>query len=160
MAADKRAIALALATAVAIPAEGLRQWAYNDIANPSLPTVCYGHTGADIDKAKVYSLTECTALLNKDMLNAISITEQCVPGLPDKVLAAFADAVFNIGPKIVCDQSRSTAARLLAQGKLREACMQLPRWNRATVAGVSVELPGLTKRREAERDLCLQGLAK
>jgi len=82
----------------------------------------------------------------------------CVPGLPPQTLAAFTDAAYNLGPAIACDQSRSTAARLLAAGKLREACDQLPRWSRAKVAGVSVELPGLVKRRHAERELCLQGL--
>jgi lysozyme len=34
------------------------------------------------------------------------------------------------------------------------ACNELPRW---TLAG-GKELPGLVKRRAAERDLCLQGL--
>jgi len=157
MAVDKRAVALALATALAVPAEGLRQYAYRD--PPGILTVCYGHTGG-VDQTKRYSMDECKALLNKDMLNAINTVEKCRPGLPAETLAAWSDAVFNLGPTIVCDQSRSTAARLLAAGKLREACLQLDRWNRATVAGVSVELPGLTKRRAAERDLCLQGLAK
>jgi GH24 family phage-related lysozyme (muramidase) len=153
---NKKAIVLTLAAALAVPAEGLRIAWYIDPAN--IVTVCYGHTGPDIDKTKVYSLTECTALLNKDMLHAISTTERCVPGLPDKVLASFSDAVLNLGPKIVCDQSKSTAARLLAAGKLQQACEQLPRWNKARVAGVSVELPGLTKRRNAEMKLCLEGL--
>ncbi len=157
MAVDKRAVALALATALAVPAEGLRQYAYRD--PPGILTVCYGHTGG-VDQTKRYSMDECKALLNKDMLHAIKIVDQCRPGLPAETLAAWSDAVYNLGPTIVCDQTRSTAARLLAQGKLREACMQLPRWNRATVAGVSMELPGLTKRRAAERDLCLQGLTE
>jgi len=156
MSPSQKAIVLAIATALAIPAEGLRQKWYADPIG--LATVCYGHTGADIDKRKTYSLTECKGLLNQDMINAISITDKCVPGLPDKVLAAFSDAVFNVGPVIACDKSRSTAARLLAAGQLRAACLQLPRWRFAKVAGVSVALPGLTKRRAAEMQLCLQGL--
>jgi GH24 family phage-related lysozyme (muramidase) len=120
--------------------------------------VCYGYTGKDIDKSKTYTLAECKALLNKDMLNAISITDNCVPRLPAKTLAAFADAVYNLGPDIACNQSKSTAARLLAAGQLRAACLQLPRWDKARVKGVSVTLPGLTKRRAAEMQLCLQGL--
>jgi len=158
MSPSQKAIVLAIATALAIPAEGLRQKWYADPIG--LATVCYGHTGADIDKRKTYSLTECKGLLDKDMLNAISITDKCVPGLPDKVLAAFSGAVFNVGPVIACDKSKSTAARLLAAGKLREACLQLPRWDKARVAGVSVALPGLTKRRNAEMQLCLEGLDK
>jgi len=156
MSVDKRAVALALAAALAIPAEGLRQkWYYDP---PGILSVCYGYTGKDIDKTKTYSLAECKALLDKDMIHAISITDNCVPGLPAKTLAAWSDAVYNLGPDIACNQSKSTAARLLAAGKLREACLQLPRWDKARVAGVSVALPGLTKRRNAEMQLCLEGL--
>ena len=74
------------------------------------------------------------------------------------VLAAFGDGVFNIGPKIACDTKNSTAARYLKAGNLRAACDQLPRWDKAKVMGVMVSLPGLTKRRAAERELCLKGL--
>jgi GH24 family phage-related lysozyme (muramidase) len=153
MAIDRRAIAAAAAIAIALPAEGLRQWAYYD--PPGILTVCAGHTGLDVRKGKKYSFDECRSLLNADMLKAVDIVERCQPGLPDPALAAFADAAFNMGPRIVCDPKNSTAARLLAAGHIHEACEQLPRWNRATVAGQSIELPGLTKRRYAERDLCL-----
>jgi len=156
MSPSKKAIVLALAASLAVPFEGLRQkWYYDP---PGILSVCYGYTGKDIDKTKTYTLAECKALLNKDMLNAISITDNCVPGLPAKTLAAWSDAVYNLGPDIACNQSKSTAARLLAAGQLQAACQQLPRWDKARVAGVSVALPGLTKRRAAEMQLCLHGL--
>ena len=142
------AVATAIATALAIPAEGLRQYAYYD--PPGILTVCYGHTGS-VEKHRKYSLEECNDLLTADMKEAIDAVERCVPGLPENVLAAFGDAVFNMGPKIVCDTSKSTAARLLKAGKIEEACRQLPRWNKAA----GVPLPGLTKRRNAEMELCL-----
>lgn len=149
---NRKKAVLAIATALAIPAEGLRQYAYND--PPGILTVCYGST-TNVIKGKKYSLDECRSRLDTDMTNAINQVEKCVPGLPENVLAAFGDAVYNMGPKIACDKQNSTAARLLAKGDITGACNQLPRWNRATVAGVSVELPGLTKRRAAERNLCL-----
>ena len=154
----KYAAVSALAVAIAIPAEGLRQWAYEDIANPKLLTVCYGST-TNVQKGVKYSLDECKARLDDDMRAAIAQVDACAPGLPVPVLAAFGDAVYNLGPKIACDTSASTAARLLKAGDLAGACQQLPRWNRATVAGRSVELPGLTKRRAKEMDLCLEGAA-
>ena len=158
MSPSKKAIVLALAASLAVPFEGLRQkWYYDP---PGILSVCYGYTGKDIDKSKTYTLAECKALLNKDMLDAISIVDNCRPGLPPATLASWADAVYNLGPDIACNQSKSTAARLLAAGKLREACLQLPRWRFAKVAGVSVALPGLTKRRAAEMQLCLEGLDK
>lgn len=146
-------VVAALAAAIAIPAEGLRQYAYYD--PPGIMTVCRGHTGPDVVRGKKYSLAECDVFLDADMRNAVITVDRCVPGLPDNVLAAFGDATFNLGPSIACDTKRSTAARLLAAGRIPEACDQLPRWNRATVGGMSVELPGLTKRRAAERELCL-----
>lgn len=147
--------AAALAAALAIPAEGLRQFAYYD--PPGILTVCYGHTGADVVKGKKYSLGECNALLDADMQKAVLAVDRCAPGLPEPVLAAFSDAAFNIGPTVACDTSRSTAARYLAARNYRAACDQLPRWNKARVMGIMVELPGLTKRRAAERELCLTG---
>ena len=155
---DNKRLAAAIATAIGIaaPAEGLRQVVYYD--PPGIPTVCFGHTGPDVDKTRTYSLAECKALLTKDMTHAIETVDRCVPGLPPQALAAFGDAAFNLGPAIACDPAKSTAARLLRAGDVRGACLQLPRWNKARVLGTTVELPGLTKRRALERDLCLSGL--
>ena len=154
---DKRraGIIAAIATAIAIPAEGLRQVAYYD--PPGILTVCYGST-TNVEKGKTYSLAECRARLEADMLAAVETVERCAPGLGDNQLAAFADAVYNLGPTIACSQKKSTAARLLKAGRTGEACMQLPRWNKASIAGVMVPLPGLTKRRHAEMTLCMKGL--
>jgi GH24 family phage-related lysozyme (muramidase) len=150
---QRKAAALAIAAAIAIPAEGLRQVAYRD--PPGILTVCYGST-TNVQPGKVYSLAECKARLDADMLAAVDAVERCAPGLPVNALAAFSDAVYNIGPTIACDKTRSTAARLLAVGMVEDACRQLPRWNKATVAGQLVELPGLTKRRAKEMELCLR----
>ena len=153
----RKATALAIAVAVAIPAEGLRQHVYRDPVG--IATVCYGTTGKDVVPGKVYSIAECKALLDRDMLDAVDKVESCVPGLPAKTMAAFADAVYNLGPALVCDPGRSTAARMLKAGDVRGACNQLPRWDKGRVAGVMVPLPGLTKRRAREQALCLEGLS-
>jgi GH24 family phage-related lysozyme (muramidase) len=147
------AAATALATAIAMPAEGLRRIAYFDPA--SILTACWGHTGSDIKVGHQYSIGECQGLLNDDMLKAISAVEKCQPGLPVPVLAAFSDAAFNAGPVIACDTKNSTAARLLTAKSYDAACSQLPRWSKTHVMGVLVSLPGLVKRREAERQLCM-----
>jgi lysozyme len=149
------AAAAGIATCIAIPAEGLRQWAYRCPAG--VLTVCYGDT-EDVQPGRAYSLEECRARLDKDMLNAVEIVERCAPGLPEPSLAAFADATFNLGPRVVCDTSSSTLARRLAEGDIRAACNELPRWNKAKVADQMVALPGLTKRRANEMAMCLKGL--
>ena len=111
--------AAALATAIAIPAEGLRQYAYRD--PPGILTVCYGTTGKDVIAGRKYSLQECKAFLDRDMLKAVQTVEKCQPGLPENVLAAFSDAVYNLGPSVACE---STAARFQRSGKVIEACDQ------------------------------------
>ncbi len=140
----------AIATVIAIPAEGLRQFAYYD--PPGILTVCYGHTGSDVLGGVKYSLDQCKELLTEDMMEAVNAVEKCHPNLPENVHAAFADAVFNLGPKVACD---STASRYLGAGEIAAACKELPRWSKARVAGVLVPLPGLTKRRAKEMALCL-----
>lgn len=153
MTPKERAAALALAAAIAIPAEGLRQVAYNDPVG--ILTVCYGTTGKDVVKGKTYTLNECRALLDRDMNLALDYVERCVPGLPVPVLAAFGDAVYNLGPKIVCDTRNSTAARKLKAGDIKGGCLELARWDKVVIGGQYVALPGLTKRRAKEQALCL-----
>lgn len=153
----RRKALIAAAIALAAPAEGLRQWAYRD--PPGILTVCRGHTGPDVDPSRKYSLAECDALLDEDMAEAIDFVQACVPGAPESVVVAFGDAVFNLGPQIACDPRVSTAARLLATKQWRQACEQLPRWDKARMAGQLVALPGLTKRRLAARDVCVAGLS-
>ncbi len=151
----KIAAATTIATTLAIAAEGIRHFAYYD--PPGVLTVCYGHTGKDVHKEREYSLAECQALLSDDMRRAITQVATCAPNAPEPVLAAFSDAVFNLGPTIACNTQKSTAARLLKQGDWDGACKQLPRWNKASIGGVMVALPGLTQRRQAEMNICLGG---
>lgn len=157
MATNKqKAAAAAIAASIAIPCEGLRQWAYYD--PPGILTVCRGHTGADVVKNRKYSLAECDKLMTDDMKAKVDAVDRCQPGLPASVLAAFSDAAFNIGEKIACDLKSSTPARLLRQKRYREACDFMLNYNKARVAGVLVVLPGLDNRRHLERDVCLQDL--
>lgn len=152
----KIAAATTIATSLAVGAEGLRNFAYYD--PPGVLTVCYGHTGSDVVRNKPYSLQECKTLLSADMARAVEQVSSCAPNAPESVLAAFSDAAFNMGPTIACNTHKSTAARLLKEGDWAAACMQLPRWNKASVMGNLIPLPGLTKRRQEEMAVCLGGL--
>jgi len=152
MPTERQKAAAALAVALIVPAEGLRQIAYRDPVG--ILTVCYGET-FNVEVGRKYTLEECRGRLDESMLKAISYVDKCAPGLPVPVLAAFADAAYNIGPKVACDKANSTAARMLAAGNYKGACNELPKWDKARVAGAMVSLPGLTKRREKERQLCL-----
>lgn len=148
-------MAIGLATSLAIPAEGVRHYAYYD--PPGVLTVCYGST-FEVEAKRFYSMEECKDRLSKEMLAAVEKVEKCQPDLPTPILAAFGDAVYNLGPTIACSTAKSTAARLLKKDSFKEACEQLPRWNQAKIAGVWVALPGLTSRRLKEKELCLTGV--
>ena len=142
----------AAAALIAAPLEGTYLYAYKDPGG--VLTVCTWHTGADIVRGQRYSLEQCKALLEKDMLVAVEAVERCHPGLPDDIAIAFSDAVFNVGPKVACE---STAAKRLAEHRYVEACNELPKWNKQRIGGVLVPLPGLTNRRALEREVCLRG---
>ena len=153
---NKKATAAAIAVAIAAPAEGLRQYAYYD--PPGILTVCFGHAGSDVVKGKQYSVEQCKALMDADMLAKVDRVDRCAPDAPPSVLAAFSDAAYNIGETIACDRAKSTAARKLYAHDWKGACDELPKWDKARVGGMMVSLPGLTKRRATEREICLSGL--
>lgn len=153
MATSGKSISAALAAAAALAAgfEGLRQSPYLDPRpNDAILTVCYGHTGPDIQRRK-YTVEECVALLEEDMREAVQQVEKCHPDLPFGVLVAFSDAAYNIGPKVACN---STASRYLSQGNYEAACKELPKWNKAN----GVVLNGLTRRRNKEMEICLDSI--
>lgn len=159
MAIDKKKIgaAVVLAAAIAMPAEGLRQKAYADPVG--LATICWGSTKG-VKLGDYASLEQCKARLSSDMTLAVEQVNSCAPDAPMRVLASFSDAVFNMGPTIACDVSKSTAARKLKAKDWDGACNELPKWSKARVAGVLVDLPGLVKRRDNEKYLCLTGEVK
>jgi lysozyme len=128
--------------------EGLRQKPYLDAVQ--IPTVCYGHTGRDIEP-RWYSQAECTAILRQDADKAAAAVRRLarVP-MTQPVFDALVSFTFNVGED---NLASSTLLRKLNAGDTVGACNEIPRWNKA---GGRV-LPGLTARRAAEQKLCLSG---
>lgn len=151
----KSAAVGALLVGVIGGAEGLRRSAYPDPATRGKPwTVCYGHTGPDVAPGVRKSLEECKALLIADSDKAGDRLEACMPALKDAPpgrYVAFLSLAYNIGPAGVC---RSSVARDFNAGRVRQACDDLLKFDRAA----GFVMPGLTSRRKKERALCLQGL--
>ena len=142
----------ALAVATIGGFEGLRQTAYPDPATRGKPwTICYGHTGADVHPGLRLALDECKALLLKDAEKAAVRIETCIPSLKDAPAGRYVAVLslaFNIGEAGVC---KSSVARLMNAGQAVAACNYFLKYNRAA----GVVFPGLTRRREQERRLCL-----
>jgi lysozyme len=130
--------------------EGLRLVAYPDPATKGPPwTVCYGET-AGVKPGDRYTVEQCKAMLVTSLETYALAVERCVTRpMPDTTYVAFVSLAYNIGTGGFC---KSSVARLYNDGRTREACDRMLAFNKA--AGVT--FPGLTKRRERERQWCLK----
>jgi lysozyme len=149
---QKHGTAAALAVSLIGGFEGLRQTAYPDPASRGDPwTICYGHTG-HVTPGERESLAQCKALLLADLDKEADGVERCISApMPDARFVAVLSLAHNIGIRGVC---RSSIARDLNAGDTQRACDDFLKYDRA----VGVVFPGLTRRRKAERALCLEGL--
>lgn len=155
----KAAAACAIAVACAAPFEGLRTLAYRDPVG--IPTICFGSIrGVKMGDKKTPE--ECTAMLNSEMLEYSTKIEQCLPeglynDMPENMIGAYSSAAYNVGIRLVCDPKFSTLARRLHSGSATvDDCKELLKWDKARIAGQLVSLPGLTRRRQAEYELCVK----
>lgn len=128
---------------------------YIDKAGRGQPlTVCNGLTGKDVVGGRYYSPADCYQLEKRRYLEY----EQKAPRLLSHwgsygpyTKATFLDFMHNKGDGAL---SGSTMRRKANAGDLPGACRENPRWNRGTVAGVSVVLPGLDTRGKSNGELC------
>lgn len=112
-----------------------------------IPTACYGHTGPEVTPGRKFSTAECQYLLTGDLAAAYRGVTHCVHApLKDHEAAALLSFTFNVGEGTLC---RSTLARMANAGQ-PGWCAQLERF----VYARGVKLPGLVKRRKAERAMC------
>ena len=141
------------ATALAVPLvmlyEGTRLQSYRDPVG--IVTACVGHTGPELRMGQRYTKEQCETMLYGDLLKHADALNCIKTPLADNQKAAFLSFAFNVGNKAFCD---STLARKANAGDMPGACAELSRWTRAG----GRELPGLVKRRAAERELCERGL--
>jgi len=141
------------ATALAIPLvmlyEGYVPWVHRDPIGRL--AACYGHDDQTMTPGKRFTAAECQAMLDQDMLKHAQALDCIKHPLTDGQKAAFVSFAFNVGNRAFCD---STLARKANAGDMAGACAELSRWTRAG----GRELPGLVKRRAAERELCERGL--
>jgi lysozyme len=155
--ARKTALACALACGIAAPFEGLRTMAYRDPVG--IPTICFGSIRG-VKMGDVKTPEQCKAMLTDEMAEYTVKISLCLP--PDvfgrmsvNMVAAYSSAAYNVGTGLVCDPNFSTLARKLQAGNATVAeCRELLKWDKARIAGQLVALPGLTKRRHAEYELC------
>ena len=130
--------------------EGTELSTYRDMGG--VLTYCTGATESAA-LGKSYTPAQCRAQLDRDLeRHAVGIAA-CIPlaRLTDGQKVAFVDVAYNIGVSGFCG---SSMARRTNAGDMVGACNALLMWNK--VGGKEVR--GLTRRRQAERELCLKGL--
>jgi lysozyme len=133
--------------------EGCELKAYPDPARGwDLPTIGYGCTGPDITRDTVWTQAQADAELEQRMTGFGESVDRLVKvPITDEQKGALADFAYNLGPVSLQD---STLLRLLNGGNAQDAADEFKKWVKAG----GVTLPGLVKRRDAERALFLLGI--
>ncbi|WP_395008311.1 lysozyme [Undibacterium sp.] len=142
--------AVALLVPLAMFFEGTVNKTYKDPIG--ILTACTGHTGADVKVGQTYTDEQCREMLYADLLKHADDIDCIKAPLNDAQKAALISFGFNVGKQKLCT---STLAKKANAGDMIGACNELRRW---TLAG-GKELPGLVRRREAERQMCMRGAA-
>lgn len=131
--------------------EGFRSKAY--VCPAGVPTIGFGTTkiqGKPVDMNMMITTDEANVLLDEDLVVFEDAVNSLVKvKLNQNQFDALVCFVYNVGSG---NFKTSTLLKLLNQEKYDEAADQLLRWNKAN----KKELPGLTRRRNAERTLFLK----
>ena len=128
--------------------EGCSLTAYPDPATGGEPwTIGYGHTGPEVHPGMTITQEKADQLLTEDAVRVGNQVAKYVHVPLDQcefdALVAF---VFNVG---IGNFFKSTLLRKLNAGDYEGAAKELPKWDKAA----GKVMAGLTKRREAEKEL-------
>jgi lysozyme len=114
-------------------------------------TACTGHTGPELRPHQHYTAEQCGRMLDADQRRILRRIGDCTHvAVPVESFAAFESFAFNAGSGWYC----KSFAPLVNDGDLAGACRHLS----VFVYSKNQKLPGLTRRRTAERALCERGL--
>lgn len=127
--------------------EGCSLSAYQD--SVGVWTIGYGHTGPDVHPGLVITQAQAQALLLRDVASAeAEVSDSVEIMLTPNEFSALVSFVFNMGAAAF---RGSTMLTLLNQGNVLAAAQEFDRW----VYAGGTELPGLVRRRAAEKALFL-----
>ena len=130
--------------------EGLRLHAYQDSAG--VWTIGWGHTG-DVRRGQSITVHQAEALLALDIaIAAAAVNRHVEAPLSQNMFDALVSFTFNFGEKRL---AQSTLLKKLNLRDYHAAAAEFPKWVKATVRGKKITLPGLVRRRAAERSLFL-----
>lgn len=125
--------------------EGCRLETY--ICPAGVFTIGYGHTGTDVKSGLKITQEEAETLLKNDLKAFEKGVQRIIKKeLTQNQFDALVSFAYNLGLESL---RKSTLAKLINQGKIKEAANQFERW----VYANGVKLNGLIRRRKAEKEL-------
>ena len=138
----------ALVSAFVMQHEGLILRTYADPVG--IPTACVGATGPEIRYGQTYTIAECVAILDADLQDTWNRLKPCIQKDVNLFQAmSLVSFAFNVGVPATCG---STMVRMLNEGAPATVwCDHMKNWHYAK----GKSLPGLVRRRAAERAMCL-----
>ena len=141
--------ALGIAAALITSFEGTRHHAYPD--QIGVTTICVGHTHG-VKPGDTATQIQCDKYLVDDLAESYAtVKNHLTHPQPDTRVAALVDFTYNVGAGTFI---RSSVLRKINAGDIRGGCDALKKY----VFAGGRRLPGLVRRRIAERELCLKGL--
>lgn len=133
--------------------EGVRLESYIDPVG--VWTIGYGHTGSAAYSGNVISEKEAEHLLQDDMNESEQFVSSYIQSdLKQHHFDALVSFTFNVGGGALAS---STLRKKINDGDFKAAAGEFLRWNKGTLNGKKVELPGLTRRRKSESFLFESG---
>lgn len=134
--------------------EGFKDYAYID--TDGTPVIGYGLTkigGIPVQIGDRISSTQADAALNSHIREIHRELDKAIKvDLSDRQLSALTSLAFNVGVDSVKD---STLVQKINAQDYAGAADEFLRWDKANMQGALVQMPGLTRRRTAERQLFL-----
>lgn len=116
-----------------------------------VPTICWGYTKG-VKMGDTATDEECIHFLRAELEHALAVVDRNIKvKISEEERAAYASLVYNVGAAAFAS---STIVKKVNRHDRLGGCNELPRWNKFK----GKPLKGLTRRRAAERILCLQGL--
>ncbi|MGB5632959.1 MAG: lysozyme [Waterburya sp.] len=135
--------------------EGFKDYAYID--TDGTPVIGYGLSriaGKPVRIGDRISPTEADTALNNHLEEIHRELDQMVKvSLSEQQLSALASISFNVGINSI---KKSTLVKKINEEDYAGAANEFLRWDKANLGGRLVQMPGLTRRRYAERQLFLE----
>lgn len=142
--------------------ESLELVAYPDPGTGGAPwTIGWGHTGPEVKPGLTWTQAQAEQALSNDLAQfERDVTQLVKVEINQNQFDALVSFAFNVGSDIDADDiaeglGDSTLLKKLNAGDYDGAADEFPKWNKAA----GKVLKGLTRRRNAERDLFLKPLA-